>query len=297
MNDATTVHGAASQSGTTVRRELRAAADHLATLPGARREAAALLAHVLGCTPTQFVAHDDESLSAAQATSFRALVARRAAGEPFAYLTGRREFWSLSLMVSPSVLIPRPETELLVEHALALLANHPARVADLGTGSGAIALACAVERPTWDITATDVSSEALTLAAANARMQGCGQIRFVQGSWYQPLQGQRFDLILSNPPYIAAADPALHEHGLPYEPQTALVSGRDGLDALRELIAGAPAHLLPGGALLLEHGAEQCPAVARLLVEAGFGHVRCHPDLAGLPRVTTAMEGLAHGTV
>jgi release factor glutamine methyltransferase len=279
---------AGSRSTASVRAALRAATLTLGALPAARREAEALLAHVMGWSRAQLIARDEQLLDAAQLAALRALAMRRAAGEPFAYLTGQREFWSLPFAVSPAVLIPRPETELLVERALALRANLPVDVVDLGTGSGAIALACASERPAWRITATDASAEALAIAAANARVIGSGQVRFLHGCWYQPLAGLRFDLILSNPPYIAAGDPALGANGLPHEPRTALVAGADGLDALRAISAGAPAHLRPGGALLLEHGAGQGPAVARLLVEAGFTHVRCHPDLAGLPRLTEA---------
>jgi release factor glutamine methyltransferase len=280
---------AAAVASVTVSTRLAEASAQLTAVPGGKREAEALLAHLLGWTRTHLIAHSDHTLSAAQLTAFSALLARRAAGEPFAYLTGQREFWSLSLQVSPAVLIPRPETELVVERALALRDNAPAQVADLGTGSGAIALACAVERPAWRITATDASAEALAIAMANAGVIGCRNVQFLRGSWYQPLQGRQFDLILSNPPYVAADDPALSAHGLPFEPRSALVSGHDGLDDLRCIIADARAHLLPGGTLVLEHGAGQGPTVARLLVEAGFTHVRCHADLAGLPRVTEAL--------
>jgi release factor glutamine methyltransferase len=288
---------AAGESHSTIREALRAATLRLAALPDARREAETVLAHALSCTRAQLFARDDERIADATHAAYRALIERRAAGEPFAYLSGRREFWSLSLAVGPDVLIPRPETELLVERALALRENAPAEIADLGTGSGAIAIACAIERPAWRITATDVSAAALAVARQNARSANRMNIRFVPGSWYRALAGQRFDLILSNPPYIAVGDPALAEHGLRFEPQLALVSGIDGLDALRQIIGGAPAHLRPGGMLIVEHGAAQGTQVAKLLVEAGLTHVRCHPDLAGLPRVTEAMRNPAHGTV
>jgi len=297
MNDA------AATGATTLDAALRAGAARLAALPelargdSARREAELLLAHVIGCTRANLLAHADATLNPERGAAFGTLIARRAAGEPFAYLTGQRDFWSLTLRVTPAVLVPRPETELVVERALALRDAGPADVVDLGTGSGAIAIACAVERPAWRIVATDASPDALAVAGANARAAGCRNLRCIHGSWYQPLAGARFDLILGNPPYVESGDPALATHGLPFEPQSALASGRDGLDALRAIIADAPAHLRPGGWIVLEHGATQGPAVAKLLEEAGLTHVRCHTDLAGLPRVTEAQKDPAHGTV
>jgi release factor glutamine methyltransferase len=219
-------------------------------------------------------------------------VARRVAGEPIAYLTGQREFWSLPLHVNSAVLIPRPETELLVERALALLPGTQAaagdvRVADLGTGSGAIALALASERPRWALTATDRSEAALTVARGNAAHLHLGHVEFLAGDWFAPLAGRRFEAIVSNPPYVALGDGALA--ALRYEPAGALSPGPTGLEALRYLIAGAPAHLERNGWLLLEHGVDQAAAVAAALVAAGYGRVRCHRDLAGRDRVT---EGL-----
>lgn len=213
---------------------------------------------------------------------------RRVRGEPLAYITGEREFWSRRLQVTPDVLVPRPETELLVERALVLCEAGSAQVLDLGTGSGAVALALAIERPTWRITATDASPAALAVAAGNARALNVCNCEFVSGSWYAPVQGRGFDLIVSNPPYIAPGDPALADPALRHEPQSALVSPPDGLTALREIIGGARMHLTAGGALALEHGNDQGPAVAEMLVRAGFSHVRCHADLAGHPRVTEA---------
>jgi release factor glutamine methyltransferase len=188
------------------------------------------------------------------------------------------------------VLVPRPETELLVERALALLPPTAAAVADLGTGSGAIALALAVERPLWRLTATDKSAAALDVAAGNARALGLSNVRFVAGDWLQPLQGERYALIASNPPYIGAGEPALGAPALQHEPQLALCSGAGGLDALAVIIAAAPDCLEPQGWLLLEHGAAQGPAVASMLVAQGYAHVRCHTDLAGQPRVTEAQK-------
>jgi release factor glutamine methyltransferase len=220
--------------------------------------------------------------------AFMAWIDRRVRGEPLAYITGEREFWSRRLQVTPDVLVPRPETELLVERALALCPPGPAQVLDLGTGSGAVALALAIERPAWQITATDASPAALAVAAGNARTLDVRNCEFVSGSWYEPVPGRRFELIVSNPPYIAHGDPALADPALRHEPQSALVSPPDGLTALREIIVGARGHLVAGGALALEHGNDQGPAVAEMLVRAGFSHVRSHADLAGHPRVTEA---------
>jgi release factor glutamine methyltransferase len=220
-------------------------------------------------------------------------VARRAAGEPFAYITGRRGFWSLDLTVTPDVLVPRPETELLVERALALgdelagLLGRPAiEIADLGTGSGAIALAIASARPGWRVVATDVSPAALEVARGNAIRLRIDSVSFLEGEWWSPLAGQTFDMVVSNPPYVGADDPALEDLALQHEPRIALTPGADALAALRAIVVGAPKHLRPGAALLLEHGADQAAAVAELLVAQGFHHVRSHADLAGHLRIT-----------
>ena len=251
-------------------------------------DAQLLLAAALSLPRSALLARDADILRPAHAAALDKLLLRRARGEPLAYITGRKEFWSLSLRVTPEVLVPRPETELLVERALALLPARGARVADLGTGSGAIALALASERANWRITATDQSAAALAVAEDNARALGLANIRFVGGDWFEPLGGERFDLIASNPPYIAAGDPALAAPALRHEPSLALSSGATGLEALATLVAGAGAHLATGGWLLLEHGAGQQREVADLLVAQGFRHVRCHADLAGLPRMTEA---------
>jgi release factor glutamine methyltransferase len=217
---------------------------------------------------------------------YRALIERRARGEPLAYLTGIREFWSLPLRVSRAVLVPRPETELLVERALALRAVSEGRVVDLGTGSGAIALALARERPHWRVTATDISMEALAVARANAAELQLTGIDFRQGSWFAPLGGARFDLIVSNPPYVAADDAVLEDPALAHEPRLALTPGVDALRCLREIARDAPQHLEPGGWLLVEHGAAQAAAVRDELVLAGCRSVRSHRDLAGHERIT-----------
>jgi release factor glutamine methyltransferase len=249
-------------------------------------DAELLLAHALSKSRTHLKTHPEHSPSAEQARHYAELLERRAAGEPIAYILGYRDFWTLTLAVNPSVLVPRPETELLVERALALGPNGPARIADLGTGSGAIALALASERPQWAVTATDVSEDALRTAQANAVALNLGRVEFLAGRWFAPLAGRRFDLIASNPPYVSEGDAALLDATLQHEPQIALASGPDGLTSVREIVHSAPDHLEPHGWLILEHGSDQAAAVARELVGRGFGHVRSHPDLAGHGRIT-----------
>lgn len=247
-------------------------------------EARALLAHVTGRPREHWIAHDDEALPAGEAGRFEALAARRRAGEPLAYLLGVREFHGREFRVAPAVLIPRPETELLCEAALAR-APRAARILDLGTGSGVIAITLALECPGADVTATDVSPDALAIAEANAGRLGAA-VRFLQGPWYAPLGEARFDLVVSNPPYIAAGDPHLGEGDLRYEPRQALTDEADGLSALRSIVAGAPVHLEPGGRLCLEHGYDQAAAVRALLAQAGFVEVESLRDLAGIERVS-----------
>lgn len=265
---------------------LRAAA---ARLPGpdARHEAEQLLLHVLGRDRAWLFAHGDDPLPASGAATLDAWLARRASGEPLAYLLGRRGFWTLDLQVSPATLIPRPETERLVELALERLPDdRPLRIADLGTGSGAIALALASERPLAQVVATDLSGDALRVAQANAETNRIANVAFRHGSWLAPLAGERFDLIASNPPYIADGDPHLMQGDLRYEPPAALSSGADGLDAIREIVATAPAYLLPGGWLLLEHGWDQGEAIRALLLAAGFVDIATETDLEQRDRVT-----------
>lgn len=248
-------------------------------------DARVLLAHALERSSAWLFAHGDDMIEAGALDRFESLLARRAQGEPVAYLTGRRAFWSFELMVSADTLIPRPETELLVELALERLpAGAESRVADLGTGSGAIALALAYERPQAQVVAVDVSPGALDIARANARELGLGNVEFRQGDWLQPLTGERFDLIASNPPYIAEADP--HLDALRYEPEPALSSGADGLDAIHIIASTAPVHLRSGGWLLLEHGWDQGDAVRALLQAAGFDNVETRRDLERRDRVT-----------
>lgn len=255
--------------------------------PDARREAEWLLLAASGTSRAALLAHPDMSVAAADVERFRGWLERRRRGEPLAYLTGTRGFWTLELEVSPDVLVPRPETEMLVERALRLGAAN-CRVVDLGTGSGAIALALAHERPDWQITGVELSPAALDVARRNGARLGLTQIRWLQGDWFAPLQQERFYLIISNPPYIAADDPAMQDLALRHEPRGALTPGGDGLGALRTLARMTPAHLIPGGWLLLEHGAIQGAAVRALLVAQGFAHVRSQLDLAGHERVTEA---------
>jgi release factor glutamine methyltransferase len=257
-----------------------------------RLDAQLLLGHLLGRSRTWLLAHDDTVLTPAQSAEFGAMCAQRLDDVPLAYLTGEREFHGLSLAVGPGVLVPRPETELLVAWALEQLQARPApEVVDLGTGSGAIALALAGAWPRAPghavpaagarITAVDRSPQALQIAAANGRRLGLA-VEWLAGDWWQPLAGRRFDLVVSNPPYIAAGDP--HLPALRHEPAQALVAGDDGLDDLRVIVSGAPAHLRSGGWLLLEHGHDQASAVRACLQAAGFVEVSTRQDLAGLDR-------------
>lgn len=256
-------------------------------------EARVLLAHVLGWRRTELITRGDEPLEAASVARFRALEARRASGEPVAQLVGSREFFGLDFDVTPAVLIPRPETELLVETALDALEGIGApRVLDLGTGSGAIAVAIASARPDARVWAVDRSADALAVAARNAARllddarQG-GAPSFVEGSWYDALDPSlRFDAIVSNPPYIASGDPHLTTGDLRFEPRSALTDEADGLTALRAIVADAPRWLAPNGVLWMEHGYDQAEAVRALLAARGFGEVRSASDLAGIERIS-----------
>lgn len=258
----------------------------------ARFEAELLLAHVLGRPRAWLFAWPEFEPAAAQRETFERLVERRRAGEPIAYLTGHRAFWSFDLAVTPAVLIPRPETERLVELALMRIdADADVAIADLGTGSGAIALALAYERPRARVLASDASDEALAVARANAQRLGIANIDFAQGDWCAALGARRFDVIVSNPPYIAADDAHLGQGDLRHEPPAALASGADGLDAIRRIVADAPRHLHPGGWLLLEHGWQQAAQVRELLVAAAFDDVGSVMDLEGRDRVTLGRAG------
>mgnify|MGYP001366558184 CR=1 FL=1 len=244
------------------------------------REARLLLAAATGFSQASVVAYPERDLPLEVESRFQGYVKRRARGEPVAYILGRKEFYGLELSVSPAVLVPRPETELLVELALR---HEFSSVVDLGTGSGAIALALKRHRPDARVVAVEASAAALTVARRNAAALGLN-VEFAHGRWLEPVPGQRFDLIVSNPPYVAAGDPHLAD--LAYEPQSALVSGADGLDAIREIARAAPACLRQGGWLLLEHGMGQDGAVRALLEKQGLEELTTWPDLAGIPRVT-----------
>jgi release factor glutamine methyltransferase len=261
--------------------------------PGATPDldAELLLVHILGTSRARLRSHPEEAASAAQSRRYTELLERRATGEPLAYVIGRRDFWSLRLTVTPAVLVPRPETELLVERALALRHEEFGRVVDLGTGSGAIALTLASERPGWQVAATDVSEEALAIARTNAESLDLKRVQFLHGSWFEPLVGRTFDLIVSNPPYVAEDDPAMQDPALRYEPRGALTPGGDGMASLRSIIEVAPDYLERDGWLLLEHGSAQAAEVTRELVARGLRHVRSHRDLAGHERMTEAQRG------
>jgi len=256
--------------------------------PGARAEAELLLGHALGRPRAWLFAHGDAIVPEAARVQFERLLARRAIGEPIAQLLGQQGFWSLQLRITPDVLIPRADTELLVECALAVLpGDAPIRVADLGTGSGAIALAIASERPLAQVTAVDASVAALAVAQSNAQSLGLSsRVHCVHGDWYAPLEGQCFDVIVSNPPYIAEDDPHLDRGDLRFEPRAALASGRDGLAAIRVIVRDAPMHLSTGGWLLLEHGWEQGAAVRALFEASGYVEVTTHRDLEARERVS-----------
>ncbi|RQH03003.1 peptide chain release factor N(5)-glutamine methyltransferase [Paraburkholderia dinghuensis] len=256
-------------------------------------EARVLLMHVLGWRRTELITRGDEALDAAQIDAYRALEARRVEGVPVAQLVGAREFYGLDFEVTSDVLIPRPETELLVETALAAIEGQTApRVLDLGTGSGAIAVAIASARPDARVWAVDRSAAALALAERNATRllhakRPGGALAFLSGSWYDALDPSlRFEAIVSNPPYIASGDPHLEQGDLRFEPRGALTDEADGLTALRAIVAGALAHLAPGGVLWMEHGYDQAAAVRTLLAAQGFSDVHSQQDLAGIERIS-----------
>jgi release factor glutamine methyltransferase len=245
-----------------------------------------LLAFALGISRTELMLDPLLPVNADAMQRFLAVAQRRAAGEPFAYIVGEREFWSLGLRVTPDVLVPRPETELLVQGALSLVTSSDANVIDLGTGSGAVALAIASERPRWRVVATDASEAALAVARGNAARHRLDRVEFLHSHWWQAMHGCRFDLVVSNPPYIARNDAVLDSDGLRFEPLQALAAGTTGLEDLAEIIAGAASHLNDNGHIVFEHGSIQGPWVREQLVAQGFNHVRSHLDLAGHERVT-----------
>ncbi|MGJ3442293.1 peptide chain release factor N(5)-glutamine methyltransferase [Pseudomonas sp. Je.1.5.c] len=254
--------------------------------PTERLDAELLLAAALGKSRSYLHTWPERIVSSEAAQVFADFLSRRRAGEPVAYILGQQGFWKLDLEVAPHTLIPRPDTELLVETALELLPATPARMLDLGTGTGAIALALASERPAWQVMAVDRIDEAVALAERNRQRLQLNNVHVRTSHWYDALDGERFDLIISNPPYIRAEDPHLVAGDVRFEPTSALVAGQDGLDDLRVIIAQAPGHLLPGGWLLLEHGYDQAADVRELLSQQGFGDVCSRIDLGGHERIS-----------
>jgi release factor glutamine methyltransferase len=258
-------------------------------LAGARKvipvaEARLLLLHVASITAAQLAAYPERDLPSSRLPEFMSLVARRAAGEPIAYLLGSREFYGREFRVSPAVLIPRPETELLVEVGLGKVSHGGTpRILDLGAGSGCVAITLALELG-CEVTAVDVSTDALAVARENAARLGA-RVRFVESDWFSAFEGT-FDLIVGNPPYVAEGDRHLSEGDLRFEPMTALACGADGLAAIRRILADAPRHLAPGGWLFLEHGYDQAEAMRTLLEQAGFQSIEQHRDLAGIVRIS-----------
>jgi release factor glutamine methyltransferase len=252
-----------------------------------RLEAELLLARAIDMPRSFLFAHPEDELDADSLQRLGDTVARRVAGEPMAYITGIKEFWSMELAVSPATLVPRPETELLVDVALRDIPRKAEwQVLDLGTGSGAVALAIGRERPSCFITATDISADALAAARENANRNNIGNVEFLHGDWLGPVAERRFEVIVSNPPYVRDDDEALGK--LQAEPMLALKAGAQGLDAIEILARGCPAIIVSGGLLVIEHGADQEAAVAELLKAHGWANIRCYKDYSGLPRVTSA---------
>ena len=273
----------------TVKGLLQEATQLLTETDTARLDAEVILGFVLDRKRTWLHTWPDKKVESDRATRFRDLIERRVSGEPVAYIVGSREFWNIQLLCDHSTLIPRPETELLVERALELNLPEQAQVLDLGTGTGAIALALAGERPRWKVRGTDSSAGAIALARKNAKRLGSKNLKWFRGDWFQPLDADmRFDLILSNPPYIADQDPCLQQGDVRFEPRSALVAGVDGLDAIRRLIAIAGQWLNPKSWMLLEHGYNQASEVRSLFHSHGFNTIESFEDLAGYKRVTQA---------
>ena len=273
---------------------LEQASSFLAESDSARIDAELLLAKVLEKDRVFLRTWPDFLVEDRLREKYAQLLARRKKGEPVAYLLGRWEFWSLPLQVNEHTLVPRPETELLVEQALAHLSDGPYRVADLGTGSGAIALALATERPNWQLWASDFSAEALEVARANATQLNLTNIQFGQGSWCKALPSQRFHMIVSNPPYISSDDPHLKGDGLPFEPQTALIAEKNGLKDIMDIAEQALFRLFDGGWLMVEHGADQGVAVREIFSSQQFRCVTTRRDLSGMERLTLGQRGKYH---
>ncbi len=272
----------------TLQQALKQAAQQLSTLnnPDPRVDAEVLLCHLLKKNLSHLIAWPEKRLSSAQQQAFQELIQRRINGEPIAYITGHREFWSLELRVTPATLIPRPETELLVEQALERIPSHAEwQIADLGTGSGAIALAIASERPRCQLYAVDISADALAVAQHNAQRLAIPNVTFLQGDWLAPLQQKSLNMVISNPPYIEESDPHLKQGDLRFEPKRALSSGDDGLDDIRLLIESSRQQLPTDGWLLLEHGYHQSAEILEIMRQQGYRRVQGHIDYGGNDRV------------
>jgi release factor glutamine methyltransferase len=276
----------------TIEEFLRLAAQKLEAIsPSPRLDAEVLAMHVCGLDRSALITRAHAELEATQQKELDYLLALRQRGEPIAYLTGTREFWSMALNVSPATLIPRPETELLVEKALALIPPETTwTIADLGTGTGAVALVVAKERPRCRVIATDFLPAALNVARSNVKKFALTNVELRQGDWFIPLAGEKLDMIVSNPPYVCANDPHLQQGDVRFEPMSALASGADGLDTIRQIAAQAQQFLKPGGRLLLEHGFDQADAVAGLLRQQGYRDIVSHRDLSGNHRVTECRQ-------
>lgn len=253
----------------------------------ARMDAELLLAYVLQKNRVYLYAHSEQALEVSQHKQFETLILKRLTGVPIAYLISQREFWSLPLYVTSDTLIPRPETELLIERALSLCGERAmCSVLELGTGTGAISIALATEKPNWNILATDFSQAALLVAQKNAEQHQAQNIRLMHSNWFESIPKQTFDLIISNPPYLAEQDPHQHRGDLRFEPKQALVSGANGLEDLTQLIQESRGYLTSGGLLLLEHGYEQGKAVMNTFLDASYENIQCWQDAAGLDRVS-----------
>ncbi|TDN60078.1 [protein release factor]-glutamine N5-methyltransferase [Scandinavium goeteborgense] len=265
---------------------LAQAIERLANSESPRRDAEILLGHVTGKTRTYILAFDETTLTTEEGAQLETLLSRRVNGEPVAHLVGIREFWSLPLEVTPATLIPRPDTECLVEQALGRLPESPCDILDLGTGTGAIALALASERPDCRVTAVDFVADAVALATRNARSLGINNVTIAQSNWFSALEGKTFGMIVSNPPYIDEQDPHLAEGDVRFEPLSALVAADEGLADLAHIIREGRRFLLPGGWMLLEHGWKQGPAVRELYIQAGYDEVETCRDYGGNERLT-----------
>lgn len=291
MPEALSLHPRAVKAPPSARQLLFAARRRLENSDTPRLDAELLLCRVLGVDRGALYRSSEQVLATKQRRFFWRLIAKRSAGMPLAYLTGHKEFWSLDLAVDHSTLIPRPETEHLVDAALAIMRQQPiGDLADLGTGTGAVALAIAYEQPAWNILATDISPQALSVAETNRKRLGIENVRFRLGDWFDALQDDRVDMIVSNPPYVASSHPCLAQGNTLFEPRVALDGGADGLDAIRRIVRCAAAYLRPGGRLLLEHGWDQARCVRDLMLTHALQPVATHRDYSGHERVTIAIS-------